>query len=213
MRPSTWLERRIRVAGDDADRLLVELRFVGVDHRRQPPREIGFRLGCDKQDCGPAGGDPPGLGVAPLALSVKYSEAVGEVWRDGLRRKLGPFDIGQRLAPLDIAAEEQFSDEHVLFGRQQTGVRGRRQLGAAGEQQQPRQSRHGPIWPGWASDYSAAALTAAGSTLAAQNLNSGILPKGSSWGLVSTLAAASAKQKGMNTCPGATALSARAFNS
>ena len=44
--------------------------------------------------------------------------------------------------------------------------------------------------PGWT--YSAATLAATGSTLAAQNLYSGILPKGSSCGLVSTLAAASA---------------------
>jgi len=36
----------------------------------------------------------------------------------------------------------------------------------------------------------AAAVIGAGSTLAAQNLNSGILPNGSSCGLVSTLAAA-----------------------
>jgi hypothetical protein len=40
--------------------------------------------------------------------------------------------------------------------------------------------------------YSAAAGIATGSTLAAQNLYSGILPNGSSCGLVNTLAAASA---------------------
>jgi hypothetical protein len=62
-----------------------------------------------------------------LALSVEGGEAVGEVSRDGLRRKFNPFGIGQRLAPLDVAAEEHFSDEHGPFGRQQTGVRrGRR---------------------------------------------------------------------------------------
>ncbi len=44
----------------------------------------------------------------------------------------------------------------------------------------------------WRKGYSAATLTAAGSTFAAQNLNSGILPNGSSCGLVRTLAAASA---------------------
>ena len=39
--------------------------------------------------------------------------------------------------------------------------------------------------------YSAASVTFSGSTRAAQNLNSGILPNGSSTGLVSRLAAAS----------------------
>src|ERR1700730_134200 len=112
------LERRTRVAGDNADRLLAELRLVGVDHRRKPPREIGLWLGCDEQDFGWAAGDLAGLRVAPLALSIEDGEAVGEVWRDGLRRKFRPFGIGQRLAPLDIAGEEKFSDEHVLFGRQ-----------------------------------------------------------------------------------------------
>ncbi len=43
-----------------------------------------------------------------------------------------------------------------------------------------------------------------GSTLAAQNLNSGILPNGSSLGLVSSLAAASTNAKGMKTTPGGT---------
>jgi hypothetical protein len=48
--------------------------------------------------------------------------------------------------------------------------------------------------------YSAASrMTSVFSTLAAQYLNSGILPKGSSCGLVRKLAAASLKQKGMNT--------------
>src|SRR4029077_114457 len=62
--------------------------------------------------------------------------------------------------------------------------------------------------------YSAAALTAAaGSTLAAQNLYSGILPNGSSCGLVSTLAAASAEQNGVNTSPGAAALGCPSFSS
>jgi hypothetical protein len=53
------LEGRTRVAGDNADQLLTELRLVGVDHRRQPPREVGFRLGRDEQDFGPAAGDLP----------------------------------------------------------------------------------------------------------------------------------------------------------
>src|SRR3954452_21957817 len=133
----TWpsLERRTRVAGDKTDRLLLELRLVGVDHRQEPPREIGFWLGCDEQDFGPAAGDLPAVRIAPLSLSVEGGEALGEIWRDGPRRKLGPFVVSQRLAPLDIAAEEQFSDEHVLFGLQQTGGRGRRQLRAPGEQQ------------------------------------------------------------------------------
>jgi hypothetical protein len=64
--------------------------------------------------------------------------------------------------------------------------------------------QRGPPGPGLASEtvmqfgapcnlaYSAAADIATGSTLAAQNLYSGILPNGSSCGLVSTLAAASA---------------------
>jgi hypothetical protein len=70
-----------------------------------------------------------------LALSVEGGEAVGEVWRDGLRLKLSPFGIGQRLAPFDIAPEEEFSNEHVPFGRQQAWVCRRWQLGTAGEQQ------------------------------------------------------------------------------
>ena len=132
----TWpsLERRTRVAGDNADRLLVELRLVGVDHYRQPTREIGFRLGCHEQDFGWAAGDLPGLRVASLALSVEGSEAVGEVRCNGLRRKFSPFGIGKRLAPLDIPAEEQFSDVHVPFGRQRTGIHRLWQLGAVGEQ-------------------------------------------------------------------------------
>ncbi len=52
--------------------------------------------------------------------------------------------------------------------------------------------------------YSAATSMSAASTLQAQNLNSGILPIGSSCGLVSRFAAASAKQNGMNTMPSAT---------
>jgi hypothetical protein len=54
--------------------------------------------------------------------------------------------------------------------------------------------------------YSAASMRPpeAGSTLTAQNLNSGILPNGSSLGLVSSLAAASTKANGMNTAPGGT---------
>ena len=58
--------------------------------------------------------------------------------------------------------------------------------------------------------HSAAAATA-GSTLAAQNLNSGILPNGSSAGLVSRFAAASAKQNGMNTMPCGTSRSLRSL--
>ncbi len=52
--------------------------------------------------------------------------------------------------------------------------------------------------------YYSAATRVAGSTastLAAQNLNSGILPNGSSFGLVSRFAAASTKANGMNTTP------------
>ena len=60
--------------------------------------------------------------------------------------------------------------------------------------------------------HSAATAISACSTFAAQNLNSGILPIGSSCGLVSRLAAASAKQNGMNTMPSATSRSARAFS-
>src|SRR5690606_26271287 len=60
--------------------------------------------------------------------------------------------------------------------------------------------------------YSAAtAASFTGSTRAAQNLNSGILPNGSSCGFVSRFAAASVKQKGMNTMPSATSRSARAL--
>ena len=59
--------------------------------------------------------------------------------------------------------------------------------------------------------YSAASLCGpTASTRAAQNLNSGILPKGSSAGLVSLLAAASKKAKGMNTTPSGMASSWRA---
>src|SRR4051812_18117443 len=50
--------------------------------------------------------------------------------------------------------------------------------------------------------HSAASLTtSARSTFAAQNLNSGIFPNGSSAGLVSRLAAASTNANGMNTTP------------
>src|SRR5262245_10298054 len=50
--------------------------------------------------------------------------------------------------------------------------------------------------------YSAATCRAsAGSTFAAQNLNSGIFPNGSSAGLVRIFAAASTNAKGMNTTP------------
>src|ERR1700733_1869207 len=58
-------------------------------------------------------------------------------------------------------------------------------------------------------NYSAARTCRTGPTRAAQYLNSGILPKGSSIGLVSALAGLSLKQKGMNTMPSATSRSAR----
>src|SRR5712675_1119167 len=62
--------------------------------------------------------------------------------------------------------------------------------------------------------YSAASLTtSARATFAAQNLNSGIFPNGSSAGLVSRLAAASTKAKGMNTTPSGTPSSWRAESS
>src|SRR6266446_7362514 len=112
------LECGARITSDDADRLVVEPRFVGVDHRRQPLCEIGGSRGRDEQDLGPVAGDPPGLRVAPLAFAVKDGEAVGEVRRDGLRGKLGPFGIAQRLTPFDAAAEEQLGVEHPLFRRQ-----------------------------------------------------------------------------------------------
>src|SRR5712692_5901964 len=63
--------------------------------------------------------------------------------------------------------------------------------------------------------YSAAARAAAspGSTLAAQYLNSGIFPNGSSAGLVSRFAAASTKANGMNTTPSGMASSCLAASS
>jgi hypothetical protein len=73
----------------------MELRFVGVDHRREAARKIGFSLGCDEQDFGPVAGDLPGLRVAPLAFAVENGEAVRKVRRDGLRRKFSPFGVGQ----------------------------------------------------------------------------------------------------------------------
>src|SRR6185312_1413415 len=64
------------------------------------------------------------------------------------------------------------------------------------------------------SAYSAACICgSAFSTRAAQNLNSGILPNGSSAGLVSLFAAASKKAKGMNTTPSGMASSCREFSS
>src|SRR4051812_11366873 len=51
---------------------------------------------------------------------------------------------------------------------------------------------HWCLCPDTEQDARYSAAITAGSTRAAQNLNSGILPNGSSWGLVSTLAAASA---------------------
>src|SRR5262249_17554399 len=63
--------------------------------------------------------------------------------------------------------------------------------------------------------YSAAtrAASATGSTLAAQYLNSGIFPNGSSAGLVSRFAAASTNANGMNTTPSGMASSWRAMSS
>src|SRR5205823_8173932 len=63
--------------------------------------------------------------------------------------------------------------------------------------------------------YSAATLAAGStaSTRAAQYLNSGILPNGSSAGLVRGLAAASTKANGMNTTPSGMASSWRAAGS
>ena len=55
----------------------------------------------------------------------------------------------------------------------------------------------------------AATVSPTASTLAAQYLNSGIFPNGSSAGLVNVFAAASAKQKGTKTTPAGTAPSAR----
>jgi hypothetical protein len=85
----------------------------------------------------------------PLALAVENGEAVGKVGCDGVRRKLSPLGIGQRLAPLDIATEEQLGDEHALFGRRETCVRCRRQYqrrqpATGGEQQYRRHTRHRP---------------------------------------------------------------------
>ena len=58
--------------------------------------------------------------------------------------------------------------------------------------------------------YSAATRrVSAGSTFAAQNLNSGILPNGSSAGLVRMFAAASTKANGMNTTPSGMAVLTR----
>jgi hypothetical protein len=71
----------------------MEQHLVGVDHRRQPLREIGGSRGRNEQDLGPVAGDPPGLRVAPLSLAIEDGEAVGEVRRDGLRGKLGLFGI------------------------------------------------------------------------------------------------------------------------
>ena len=90
-------------------------------------------------------GDMPGLRVTPLAVAVEDREAVGEVRRDGSRGKLGPFGIGQRLAPLDAAAKEQLGNQHPLLRRQQAGIGGRVwQLGAGGEQQQASERRYCP---------------------------------------------------------------------
>src|SRR5579862_561784 len=63
--------------------------------------------------------------------------------------------------------------------------------------------------------YSAATLVAGStaSTLAAQNLNSGILPNGSSLGLVRRFAAASTNAKGMNTTPSGIPSSCRELSS
>src|SRR5262249_12743002 len=63
--------------------------------------------------------------------------------------------------------------------------------------------------------YSAAtrAASATGSTLAAQYLNSGIFPNGSSAGLVRRFAAASTNANGMNTTPSGMASSCRAASS
>lgn len=85
------LKRGAGVASDQADRLLVEFEFVGIDHRRQPAREIGAALGRDQQDFGRVAGDVSGPWIAPLALAVKDGEAVGEVRREGLGREPGPF--------------------------------------------------------------------------------------------------------------------------
>ena len=91
-------------------------------------------------------GDMPGLRVTPLAVAVEDREAVGEVRRDGSRGKLGPFGIGQRLTPLDAAAEEQLGNQHPPLRQQQAGIgRGRVwQLGAGGEQQQASERRYCP---------------------------------------------------------------------
>jgi hypothetical protein len=67
----------------------------------------------------------------------------------------------------------------------------------------PTSSRPDPQHEAPANPYSAAtrAASATGSTLAAQYLNSGILPNGSIAGLVSRFAAASTNANGMNTTP------------
>src|SRR5262249_18788038 len=57
------------------------------------------------------------------------------------------------------------------------------------------------------------AASASGATLAAQYLNSGILPNGSSAGLVSRFAAASTNANGMDTTPSGTSSSCRAASS
>jgi hypothetical protein len=70
--------------------LLVESPLVGVDHRRQPLREIGCSLGRNDQNLGSSAGDLAGLRVTPSALTVENREAVGKVRREDLGHEVGP---------------------------------------------------------------------------------------------------------------------------
>src|SRR3977135_2215689 len=157
----------------------------------------------------------PGIALSGLPALVRAG-GLGRRLIGGIRGAKSRI-AGARLHPALLECLERARPAVVLVLNDQTpGIgfrgahRGGRRHGRSDhdETERERELSH-PAPP-----YSAASLTtSARSTFAAQNLNSGIFPNGSSAGLVSRLAAASTKAKGRTTPPSGMPSSWRAVSS